>query len=163
MAVSLGPEVRLRGTIVVAEDDLATRMLLRRVLTRANFKVTLVENGRLACDAIHRERPDLVLLDWAMPVMDGKAVIVELKANPETHGIPIVMLMSQGLIAEKVAALEAGAGTQRASGFSFSISTASRRSTTRTDTQRATSCSRQSPWASNEGSRRRYGRAVRRR
>lgn len=97
-----------RGTIVVAEDDVATRTLLRRILTKQRFTVIDVENGRLACDAVRKQPPDVVLLDWAMPVMNGLAAVHDLKANAETRGIPIVMLTTHSEIDERVVALEAG-------------------------------------------------------
>ena len=97
-----------RGTIVIAEDDVSTRLVLQRVLTRENFRVVAVENGKLACEAVRRERPDVVLLDWLMPVMDGRSAVHELRAQPETRGIPIVMLTSHSEVNERIIALEAG-------------------------------------------------------
>jgi DNA-binding response OmpR family regulator len=97
-----------RGTIVVADDDEATRALLWQVLTRAKFAVHACENGELACAAVVRERPDVILLDWMMPVMDGPSAVARLKADPQTRGIPIVMLTTQSEIEERVLALEAG-------------------------------------------------------
>ncbi|MBC5800445.1 MAG: response regulator [Candidatus Eremiobacteraeota bacterium] len=101
-------EAPLGRTIVVAEDDAATRMLLCRILRRENYRVIGVENGRLACDAVRREQPDLILLDWVMPVMDGRAALAELKADAATRSIPIMMLSSHGEIDEKVLALTSG-------------------------------------------------------
>lgn len=97
-----------RGTIVVADDDAATRMLLLQVLGNARFTVHACENGQLACEAVVRERPDVILMDWMMPVMDGRAAVERLKADIETRGIPIVMLTTQSEIDERVVALEAG-------------------------------------------------------
>jgi diguanylate cyclase (GGDEF)-like protein/PAS domain S-box-containing protein len=97
-----------RGTIVLAEDDVATRLVLCRILTREDFRVVAVENGRLACDAVRRERPDVIILDWLMPVMDGRAAVEELKACPDTRSIPIVMLTSLSQVAERIIALESG-------------------------------------------------------
>jgi DNA-binding response OmpR family regulator len=97
-----------RGTIVIAEDDPVTRMLLCRVLTKARFTVHACENGQLACDAVRREAPDVVLLDWMMPVMDGPAAVEFLKANLETRAIPVVMLTTQSDIEERVVALKTG-------------------------------------------------------
>lgn len=97
-----------RATIVIAEDDAATRMLLCQVLRRERFRVIAVDNGRRACEAVRRERPDVVLLDWRMPVMDGRAALAELKSSKETRGIPIVMLTSQSQVDERIIALEAG-------------------------------------------------------
>ena len=97
-----------RGTIVVAEDDETTRTLLCVVLRRAGFSVNAFENGQLAYDAIRKQQPDVVLLDWMMPVLDGHAVVVLLKADIELRGIPIVMLTTHSQIEECVAALETG-------------------------------------------------------
>jgi DNA-binding response OmpR family regulator len=108
MIDSLSDPKASHGTIVVADDDEATRMLLLQILRRAQFTVHACENGQLACEAVVRERPDVILLDWMMPVMDGRAVVEHLKANLETRGIPIVMLTTQSEIAERVIALEAG-------------------------------------------------------
>jgi diguanylate cyclase (GGDEF)-like protein/PAS domain S-box-containing protein len=99
---------RPRGTIIVAEDDLTTRLVLRQVLAREDFRVVAVENGRQACDAARRERPDVILLDWLMPVMDGRAALEELRSNSETRGIPIVMLTSHAQVNQRIIALEAG-------------------------------------------------------
>jgi DNA-binding response OmpR family regulator len=83
-------------------------MLLTQILSQARFTVHACENGQLACDAVVRERPDVILMDWMMPVMDGRVAVERLKANIETRGIPIVMLTTQSEIAERVVALEAG-------------------------------------------------------
>ncbi len=93
---------------MVAEDDLTTRLILSRVLEHEGFRVIAVENGRLACEAVRRERPDVVLLDWLMPVMDGWAAVEELKSNPQTRSIPIVMLTSYSEVDQRIIALEAG-------------------------------------------------------
>lgn len=106
--IDLRAENASRGTIVVAEDDRATRTILRQVLTKQRFTVIDVENGRLACDAVRQQRPDVILLDWSMPVMNGLTAVQELKTNAETRGIPIVMLTTRSEIDERVVALEAG-------------------------------------------------------
>jgi len=97
-----------RGTIVVAEDDCATRMLLCRVLTRAAFTVFAVENGEQACEAVRLRRPDVVLLDWIMPVMDGRRAVELLKADPVTRAIPILMLTTHSHDEDRIVALRAG-------------------------------------------------------
>ncbi len=98
-----------RGTVVVADDDTATRMMLGQILRRQHYRVIEVENGRLACEAVRREHPDVVLLDWSMPIMDGLTALKVLKSADETRGIPVVMLTTQSQVEEKVLAIEAGA------------------------------------------------------
>ena len=97
-----------RGKILIAEDDPATRMLLRRILLKERYDVVDVANGRAACAEALRDVPDLVLIDWIMPEMDGREATRTLKADPRTAAVPIVMLTSQFEIDEKVLALEAG-------------------------------------------------------
>jgi DNA-binding response OmpR family regulator len=92
----------------LAEDDAATRILLCRVLTRAAFTVYAVENGRLACEAARLRGPDVILLDWAMPEMDGRRAVEVLKADTLTRAIPIVMLTTHSQIEDRIVALQAG-------------------------------------------------------
>lgn len=98
-----------RGTILVADDDPAVRMLLRVLLSRRGFTVIDVENGLVALETARTEHPDLVLIDWMMPLMDGRETVIRLKNDPATRDIPIVMLTGQSQIDDKVAGLEAGA------------------------------------------------------
>jgi CheY-like chemotaxis protein len=98
-----------RGTILVADDDPGVRMLLRVLLSRHGFTVIDVENGLVALETARAMHPDLVLIDWVMPLMDGRETVIRLKHDPATRDIPIVMLTGQTQIDDKVAALEAGA------------------------------------------------------
>ncbi|HZO95057.1 MAG TPA: response regulator [Candidatus Baltobacteraceae bacterium] len=98
-----------RGTVLVADDDEGVRMLLRVLLARQGFTVLDAENGLIALETARRERPDLVLLDWVMPIMDGHETVRQLKRDPVTRDIPVVMLTAQSSIDDKVAGLEAGA------------------------------------------------------
>jgi CheY-like chemotaxis protein len=96
------------GTIVVAEDDATTRAILTRMLRRNHYRVIDVENGKQACEAVTEEQPDLLLLDWSMPVMDGRETATRLKTDPSTRTIPIVMLTAHSQIEDKIGALESG-------------------------------------------------------
>jgi DNA-binding response OmpR family regulator len=98
-----------KGRILVADDDAGIRTLLRLLLTRRGFDVDDVSNGLLALESAKRQPPDLILIDWVMPIMDGRETITRLKADPVTRNIPVVMLTSQSQVDDKVAALEAGA------------------------------------------------------
>jgi diguanylate cyclase (GGDEF)-like protein/PAS domain S-box-containing protein len=102
-------ETSRRGTVVVAEDDTATRILLCQILRRERFNVIAVENGKLACEAAYRELPDVILLDFMMPVMNGRQAIDELKMSESTRAIPIVMITAQSDLANRVQALNSGA------------------------------------------------------
>jgi two-component system phosphate regulon response regulator PhoB len=93
---------------VVAEDDAATRMLLCRLLERESFMVYPVDNGKRACEEVRLRRPDLILLDWEMPVLDGRRAAELLKADADTRSIPIIMLTTHKQIEDRSLALAAG-------------------------------------------------------
>jgi putative two-component system response regulator len=96
-------------SIVVAEDDTATRALLRAVLERAGYRVRNVDNGADALAEIRREPPDVALLDIGMPEMDGLEVTRTLRAAAETALLPIILVTARGRLEDKVAGLDAGA------------------------------------------------------
>jgi putative two-component system response regulator len=96
-------------SIVVAEDDAATRALLRVVLERAGYKVVLTDNGADALDEILRRPPDVALLDIGMPEMDGLEVTRRLRAVSKTALLPIILVTARGRLEDKVAGLDAGA------------------------------------------------------
>ncbi len=97
------------GRLLIADDDASIRKLLCTILEKDGFTVTAVANGLLAYETARRERPDLILLDFMMPILDGRETAMRLKADDATKDIPIVMVTGQTLIEDKVAALEAGA------------------------------------------------------
>jgi putative two-component system response regulator len=96
-------------SVVVAEDDTATRALLRVVLERAGYTVVLVDNGADALDEILRRPPDVALLDIGMPEMDGLEVTRRLRAVSKTALLPIILVTARGRLEDKVAGLDAGA------------------------------------------------------
>ena len=79
--------------LVLAVDDIPLNLLLvQKMLSRFNFRIKTAANGQQALDAVAAEKPDLILLDLLMPIMDGFEVIKNLRANPETADIQIVIL-----------------------------------------------------------------------
>jgi len=79
--------------LVLAVDDIPLNLLLvSKMLSRFNFRLKTAANGQQALDAVAQEKPDLILLDLLMPVMDGFEVIKNLRANPDTADIQIVIL-----------------------------------------------------------------------
>ncbi len=96
-------------TILVAEDDLATRALLRAALERADYVVRDVDNGASALAEITRCPPDVALLDVGMPEMDGLEVTRSLRRMPATALLPIILVTARGRLEDKVAGLDAGA------------------------------------------------------
>ena len=98
-----------RASIVVAEDDLATRALLRATLERADYDVREFDNGADALIGIQRSPPDVALLDIGMPGMDGLEVTRALRRTPATALLPIILVTARGRTEDKVAGLDAGA------------------------------------------------------
>lgn len=79
--------------LVLAVDDIPLNLLLvQKMLSRFNFRLKTAANGQQALDAVAEEKPDLILLDLLMPIMDGFEVIKNLRANPATADIQIVIL-----------------------------------------------------------------------
>ena len=96
-------------SIVVAEDDLATRALLRVALERARYAVRAFDNGADALVEIIRSPPDLALLDIGMPEMDGLEVTRNLRRNPATAHLPIILVTARGRPEDVAAGRDAGA------------------------------------------------------
>ena len=96
-------------TVVLAEDDPDIQLVARLSLKRAGFTVTVVSNGQEALDTVRREPPDVVLLDWMMPELDGLETCRQLKADPETAKIPVVFLTAKSQEAEIQRGLSLGA------------------------------------------------------
>ncbi len=83
--------------VLIVEDDLATRQLLSREVTRAGWRVSEAANGRIALEETARERPALVLLDLMMPEMDGFEFLDELRRRPSGAEIPVVVITAMNL------------------------------------------------------------------
>lgn len=87
--------------ILVVDDEQDACRLLQVNLEHAGYQVTTAENGQDALESIFIDMPDLIVLDQAMPVMDGFEVLRELKRNPATAEIPVVMLTANSSDAGK--------------------------------------------------------------
>jgi len=87
------------GTILVVEDDADTRTVLRRTLERDGFAVFEAENGRQGLQAVEEARPDLVLLDLMMPVMDGFEFLERLRRDHSGLALPVIVLTAKELSA----------------------------------------------------------------
>jgi CheY-like chemotaxis protein len=99
----------LSMTVVLAEDDLDIQLVARLALKRAGFAVTVVGNGLEAIDAVHRAPPDVILLDWMMPGLDGPETCRRLKADPATASIPVIFLTAKSQEAQIQLGLSLGA------------------------------------------------------
>lgn len=92
--------------ILIVEDEANIRELLRLYLEREGYVVIEAENGVEGIKLWKSEKPDMLLLDVMMPVMDGWAVCKEIRAESD---VPIIMLTAKGETADRVSGLEMGA------------------------------------------------------
>ena len=80
-------------TILVIDDDADTRMTLRRFLTEEGFDVHAARDGQHALKMLEKiDTPDLILLDYKMPVMDGKQFLTAMRRIPRFQGVPVILL-----------------------------------------------------------------------
>ena len=79
-------------TILVVEDELPIAEMVIAVLGYAGYKVVVVGNGQEALASLEDLRPDLILSDIMMPVMDGRELCKQLQAHPQHSSIPVIMM-----------------------------------------------------------------------
>ncbi len=92
--------------ILIVEDEANIRELMRLYLEREGYAVVEAENGVEGVKLFKTEKPDMILLDLMMPVMDGWTVCKEIR---ETSDVPIIMITAKGETADRVSGLEMGA------------------------------------------------------
>ena len=96
-------------TILVVEDEAHIRRVLEYNLKLDGFEVYLAEDGATGLKLARENRPDVILLDWLMPVMNGLQVLAELKTDSSTEHIPVFMLTAKGMLNDVTQAIEMGA------------------------------------------------------
>jgi len=94
--------------ILVVEDDSTIRELFCSLLTAAGFEAEGAEHALAAVCAIVREKPDLILADIRMPIVDGLSLVRELKAHGDSGHIPIIAVTGLDTKESREAATEAG-------------------------------------------------------
>jgi DNA-binding response OmpR family regulator len=98
-----------RISVLVVEDEEHIRRVLQYNLQLDGFEVHQAENGARALELAAELTPDLILLDWMMPGMDGLEVLSKLKQDKKTENIPVFMLTAKGMMADVGRALYEGA------------------------------------------------------
>ena len=99
----------MNGTILVADDSMVVRAVLRRQLEADGHTVVEAVDGEEAITACREQHPDVILLDVEMPVLDGHATLERLKADPGLRDIPVVFLTGRVDTADVVTGLRLGA------------------------------------------------------
>ena len=98
----------MSNRILVVEDQEDNRRIVRDLLTTTDFEVTEAENGEEALASVARQRPDLILMDIQLPVMDGYEATRRIKADPALREIPIIAVTSYALSGDEEKARAAG-------------------------------------------------------
>jgi len=94
--------------ILLVEDNEMNRDMLSRRLVRRGYEVTVAEDGARGVTMATSERPDLILMDMSLPVIDGWEATRRIKATPELRKIPIIALTAHAMATDREKALEAG-------------------------------------------------------
>src|SRR5881396_1748476 len=94
--------------ILYVEDNEDNIYMLRSRLTRAGFTVVIATDGAQGVAMAASEKPDLVLMDLSLPVLDGWEATRRIKAAPETKGIPVIALTAHAMAGDREKTLEAG-------------------------------------------------------
>ncbi len=95
--------------VLVVEDEGAQREVLQYNLEAEGFSVVVADNGEDALLLVQEEQPDLIVLDWMLPKVSGIEVCRQVKADPATRSIPIIMLSARSEETDRVRGLETGA------------------------------------------------------
>ena len=98
-----------KPSILIVEDEQSQREILCYNLEADGYEVLSAENGEEALLVVDEASPDIILLDWMMPLVSGIEVCRRLKLNRETREIPIIMLSARSEEVDKVRGLETGA------------------------------------------------------
>ena len=94
--------------LYVEDNDDNVYMLKMRLELLGEFEVLAAEDGEKGCEIALRERPDIILMDLEMPVIDGWEATRRLKGNPQTHDIPVIALSAHALAGGREKAMAAG-------------------------------------------------------
>ena len=94
--------------VLLVEDNEMNRDMLSRRLVRNGYEVVIAVNGQEGLDMATDEKPDLILMDMSLPVLDGWEATRRLKADPATASIPVIALTAHAMESDKEKALAAG-------------------------------------------------------
>lgn len=79
-------------TVLVVDDEFGTVEVLVAALEDAGYRALTAANGRRALERLEENKPDLVVSDFMMPLMDGAAMVAAMRANPSFRDIPVIMM-----------------------------------------------------------------------
>ena len=105
--------------ILLIEDNLEVRENTAEILELARYSVVTAENGKVGVELALQEKPDLIICDIMMPVLDGYGVLHMLSKNPETSTIPFIFLTAKSMKDDKLTGFSAGADDYLTKPFSM--------------------------------------------
>jgi two-component system cell cycle response regulator DivK len=94
--------------VLLIEDNEMNRDMLSRRLQRRGYEMLLALDGQQGLDMARTEKPDLILMDMSLPVVDGWEATRQLKMDPSTRGIPIIALTAHAMASDEQKARDAG-------------------------------------------------------
>jgi CheY-like chemotaxis protein len=94
--------------ILLVEDNEMNRDMLSRRLIRNGYEVVIAVDGQQGVDMALSERPDLILMDMSLPVIDGWEATRRIKGNDATRGTPVIALTAHAMAGDREKAMEAG-------------------------------------------------------
>jgi len=94
--------------ILLVEDNEMNRDMLSRRLQRKGYEIVMAFDGGKGVEMSKTEKPDLILMDMSLPVLDGWEATRRIKADPETKPIPVIALTAHAMAGDRDKALEAG-------------------------------------------------------
>lgn len=94
--------------LLLVEDNEMNRDMLSRRLERKGFEVVFAQDGSIAVDMATSEKPELILMDMSLPVLDGWEATRQIKSNPDTSNIPVIALTAHAMAGDREKALEVG-------------------------------------------------------
>ena len=94
--------------LYIEDNDDDVYMLKMRLELLGDFKILVAQNGEKGCEMDVSERPDVIIMDLEMPILDGWEATRRLKSNPQTRDIPVIALSAHALAGERERAFAAG-------------------------------------------------------
>ena len=94
--------------ILLIEDNEMNRDMLSRRLMKKGYEIFMAVDGEKGVELALSHKPDLILMDMSLPVLDGWVATRRIKANPETHHIPVIALTAHAMGEDRQRAMEAG-------------------------------------------------------
>ncbi len=94
--------------VLLVEDNEMNRDMLSRRLAKRGYAVAMAVDGRQGIDMALSEKPDIILLDMSLPIVDGWEAAQQIKANPASAGVPLIALTAHAMASDRERAISAG-------------------------------------------------------